>query len=104
MAITAPGGMLGELMHAVAQLALSPPGLTAFAATVVTGAALAAVLVLIAGVARLSRATAALPLLRRAVALREKSWRAAYSRQRDPDAAGRARPRAPSAALAAATL
>jgi hypothetical protein len=41
-------------------------------------------------------------MIRRASALREKSWRAAFSRQRDPDAAGRARPRAPSAALAAA--
>ncbi len=30
--------------------------------------------------------------------LRERSWRAAFLRQRDPDAAGRARPRAPSAA------
>lgn len=42
------------------------------------------------------------PLLRRAVALRRKSWGAAFQRQRDPDAAGRARPRAPTAAPAAA--
>jgi Family of unknown function (DUF6412) len=42
------------------------------------------------------------PLLRRAVALRRKSWGAIFQRQRDPDAAGRARPRAPSAAPAAA--
>jgi hypothetical protein len=41
-------------------------------------------------------------MIRRASALREKSWRAAFLRQRDPDAAGRARPRAPSAAPAAA--
>jgi Family of unknown function (DUF6412) len=41
-------------------------------------------------------------LLRRAVALRRKSWAAIFQRQRDPDAAGRARPRAPSAAPAAA--
>ena len=40
--------------------------------------------------------------IRRASALREKSWGAAFLRQRDPDAAGRARPRAPSAAPAAA--
>jgi len=37
-----------------------------------------------------------------AAALREKSWSAAFQRQRDPDAAGRARPRAPSAVPAAA--
>jgi Family of unknown function (DUF6412) len=45
---------------------------------------------------------AAGPLLRRAVALRRKSWGAAFQRQRDPDAAGHARPRAPSAVPAAA--
>ncbi len=63
---------------------------------------LAAVLALLTSVASLSRTTAALPMIRRASALREKSWRAAFFRQRDPDAAGRSRPRAPSAALAAA--
>jgi|SRR5215472_15189348 len=42
------------------------------------------------------------PLQRRAIALRRQSWGAAYQRQRNPDAAGRARPRAPSAAPAAA--
>jgi uncharacterized membrane protein len=52
--------------------------------------------------ARLARMAAAAPLISRAAALREKSWRAAYARQRDPDAAGRPRPRAPSAAPAAA--
>ena len=35
-------------------------------------------------------------------ALREKSWRVAFLRLRDPDARGRPRPRAPSAAPAAA--
>jgi hypothetical protein len=53
-------------------------------------------------VASLSRTTAALPMIRRASALREKSWGAAFLRQSDPDAAGRSRPRAPSAAPAAA--
>jgi len=47
-------------------------------------------------------ATAVLPVLRRVAALREKSWRVAFLRQRDPDARGRSRPRAPSAARAAA--
>jgi len=37
-----------------------------------------------------------------AVALRRKSWGAVYQRQRNPDSPGRARPRAPSAAPAAA--
>ena len=58
-------------------------------------------LALLTSVAGASRATAALPMIRRASALREKSWRAAFLRQRDPDAAGRSRPRAPSAAQAA---
>ncbi len=47
-------------------------------------------------------AAAAIPLGGRAAALREKSWRAGFLPQRDPDAPGRARPRAPSAAPAAA--
>lgn len=79
--------------------ALAAPGLIG---AMLAAAALAAVFVLLSSVARVSRAAAALPLLRRACALREKSWRAAFTRQRDPDAAGRARPRAPSAAPAAA--
>jgi Family of unknown function (DUF6412) len=51
--------------------------------------------------ARIAAAVTARPLVR-AVALREKSWSAAFQRQLDPDAAGRARPRAPSAVPAAA--
>ena len=37
-----------------------------------------------------------------ATALRDRSWRVAFLRQRDPDAAGRPRPRAPGTAPAAA--
>jgi hypothetical protein len=100
-------GALAEMLRAIVQVAhapftLSPAGLTALAATVLAGAAVAAVLVFVASVARVSRTAAALPLLRRAAALLEKSWGAAFGRQRDPDAAGRTRPRAPSAAPAAA--
>jgi hypothetical protein len=84
------------------QLAVSPSGLTALAAAVLAGAVFAAVLAVLTSVGSLSRGTAALPMNRRASALREKSWRAAFLRQRDPDAAGRSRPRAPSAAPAAA--
>ena len=40
--------------------------------------------------------------VRRATALRRKSWAAAFQRQLNPDAAGRARPRAPGAVPAAA--
>jgi hypothetical protein len=105
MAMTALGGLLAVLaglLRDLMQLAASPSGLTAVAAAVLAGAMLAAVLALLTSVAGPSRTTAALPLLRRASALREKSWRAAFLRQRDPDAAGRSRPRAPSAAPAAA--
>jgi Family of unknown function (DUF6412) len=105
MTMTALGGLLATLaglLRDLAQLAVSPSGLTALAAAVLAGAMFAAVLALLTSVAGVSRAAAALPLIRRARALREKSWRAAFLRQRDPDAAGRARPRAPSAAPAAA--
>jgi Family of unknown function (DUF6412) len=101
--------MLAGVLHDLAQLAVSPAslsgssGLTALAATVLAGAMLTAVLALIASVASASGLAATVPLIRRTSALREKSWRAAFLRQRDPDAAGRARPRAPSAAQAAAT-
>ena len=106
MTMTALGGllaMLTGLLRDVAQLAVSPSGLTVLAAAVLGGAMFAAVLALLTSVAGVSRTAAALPLIRRARALREKSWRAAFLRQRDPDAAGRPRPRAPSAAPAAAT-
>ncbi len=74
---------------------------------VVTTAVLAAVLMgLAAGVladsARMVRALTAVPLTGRAAGLREKSRSAAFLRQRDPNAAGRPRPRAPSAVPAAA--
>jgi hypothetical protein len=69
--------------------------------------ALAAVALASAAIVLLTRsgwlaAVTAGPLLRRAIALRRKSWGAAFQRQLDPDAAGRARPRAPSAVPAAA--
>ena len=68
-----------------------------------TVAVLAVVIVgcLAVGASR-SGATATFPVSRRVAALREKSWRAAFLRQRDPDARGRSRPRAPTAAPAAA--
>ena len=52
--------------------------------------------------ASLAGMTVGFPVSRRVTALREKSWRVAFLRQRDPDARGRTRPRAPSAGPAAA--
>jgi hypothetical protein len=51
---------------------------------------------------RIAAVLTARPLTGRATALQRKSWCAAFQRQLNPDAAGRARPRAPSAAQAAA--
>lgn len=82
----------------VAQHVATPSGAVALA-TVVLAAALLAVL---SRAPYLGAAPSAGPLLQRAAALRRKSWGAVFQRQRDPDAPGRARPRAPSAAPAAA--
>jgi hypothetical protein len=95
-------GLLRAVTHLAGALASPSTALTALAAAALAGAMLAAVLALLASVARLSRTAAAVPMIRRTSGMREKSWRAAFLRQRDPDAAGRARPRAPSAAPAAA--
>ena len=95
--------VLTGFLRDLAQLAMTPSLLPALAAAILAGAVCAAVLALLTSVAGVSRTAAALPLIRRARALREKSWRAAFLRQRDPDAAGRTRARAPSAAPAAAT-
>ena len=56
----------------------------------------------VAAAVRVDRAPATVPVVRRVTALRDKSWRVAFLRLRDPDARGRSRPRAPSAAPAAA--
>ena len=77
---------------------LVPSGLLVLAAITLTGMLIA----LLAHSGRVAAAVTAIPQGRRAAALREKSWRAAFLPQRDPDAAGRARPRAPTAAPAAA--
>jgi hypothetical protein len=52
--------------------------------------------------ASLAGATGAIPVRRRVAALARRSWCVAFLPQRDPDARGRSRPRAPSAAPAAA--
>jgi Family of unknown function (DUF6412) len=102
--------MVAWLVSAVAQLisywlpaghaaatAPSASGLMALAAVALTGMLVA----FLAHGARIAAAVTARPLTGRAVALREKAWSAAFQRQLDPDAAGRTRPRAPSAAPAA---
>jgi len=94
---------LADLGREASHLLLAPSGLSALAVTVLAGTVLAGALAaFLASGAGLGRLSAAVPLLRRAAALREKSWRAAFLPQSDPDAAGRPRPRAPSAAPAAA--
>ena len=100
--LTALGGaltLLADLWWATGHLLISPSGP---AVTMLAGAVLVAALACLAGGARLARTATVVPLLSRARALREKSWCAAFLRQRDPDADGRPRPRAPSVAPAAA--
>jgi hypothetical protein len=98
------GGALSALTgHATWQgLALMPDGkpivLVALAAVTLTCLAVG----VLARGARLAAAVTAVPLRSGAAALRERSWRAGFVPQRDPDAPGRARPRAPTAGPAAA--
>jgi len=79
--------------HALAK----PSALVSFAAVVLA----AVIIALVARSGWLGAVTAG-PLPGRVAALRRKSWAAAFQRQRDPDAAGHARPRAPSPGPAAA--
>ncbi len=76
----------------------TPHGLMALAALALAGMALA----FLAHAARIATAVTARPLTGRAAALRTKAWSAVFQRQLNPDAAGHARPRAPSAVPAAA--
>lgn len=94
---------LTSALHGLALPALPlpgpvPSGLLVLAAATLTGMLIA----LLAHSGRVAAAVTAIPQGRRTAALREKSWRAAFLPQRDPDAAGRARPRAPTSAPAAA--
>jgi hypothetical protein len=80
----------------LAQHAATPSGALALAAVALA----AAVIAVLSHAPRPAGALIAGPRL--AVALRRKSWGAVFQRQRNPDTPGRARPRAPSAAPAAA--
>jgi hypothetical protein len=83
-------------------LAGHPPAMPA-SALAIAAVALVATLLAVVAHARLTGSTIpAGPLVRRAVALRRKSWGAVFQRQRDPDAAGGGRHRATSAVPAAA--
>jgi len=94
---------LAVLARETSHVLLAPANLSAVAVTLLAGALLAGALAAcLASGAGLGRVSTAVPLIRRAAALREKAWRAAFLPQCDPDAAGRPRPRAPSAAPAAA--
>ena len=107
-----PGSVLGALgwlwqvaghLLAVLLLADTPQRVAILAVPVVIGAIVAiAVAGSIAVGASVAGAAGPLPVARRVTVLREKSWRVAFLRLRDPDARGRSRPRAPSAATAAA--
>jgi hypothetical protein len=92
--------LLAGALFDITRLPVSPAGLIAL---VMVAAAFVAVAVLAAHAVGAAR-TAALP---RVAMLREKSWRVpgrtGVLRQHDPDSAGHPRPRAPSAAPAAAS-
>ncbi|MCX4575215.1 DUF6412 domain-containing protein [Streptomyces sp. NBC_01571] len=76
---------------------LSAAVAVAFAATTAVGSALAVCAVLAA------RCAPVVPRTRVRTALRDREHRTAFLPQRDPDAAGRSRPRAPGTALPATT-
>jgi hypothetical protein len=89
----------GHLL-AVLMWADTPQRAAVVAVAVLAVAAVAVVGCLAAGAS--PTAAAGFPVTRRVAALRDKSWRVAFLPQRDPGARGRSRPRAPTAAQAAA--
>jgi hypothetical protein len=106
-AATATLGMQGMIVLAAlalwwqlltAQADTRPSAVLSIAAVALAGA----IVMLLAQAARLASALQGGPLLQRTAALRRKSWSAVFQRQLNPDAAGHIRPRAPSAAPAAA--
>jgi len=109
VAVTAATGRSGAfalivgLWQIAGHMLVTPAGVPALAATMLATTVLAGVLVtMLALGGLLTRTALPAPLISRAAALRKKSWSAAFIRQRDPDAAGRSRPRAPSTGPAAA--
>jgi hypothetical protein len=95
---TLGGALLAPWQWLALITAVKPGGLMALAAITLTCLLLA----LLAQGARIAAAVTAAPLTAGAEALREKSWRVGVVPQCDPDAPGRARPRAPTGSPAAA--
>jgi hypothetical protein len=89
------GELAGQLLLADQ---VTPQRLAALAVAVLAAVAAGCVAVAV----RVDHVLAAIPVVRRVTALRDKSWRVAFLRLRDPGARGRPRPRAPAAAPAAA--
>jgi hypothetical protein len=98
LAVIAAAALAARWLPPTAQAYARPSAALAIAAVVLAGAIIA----LLAQAAWLAGALRDGPLLQRAAALRRKSWGAVFQRQLNPDAAGHARPRAPSAVPAAA--
>jgi hypothetical protein len=94
--------LLAVMWPVAGSVLAGPDGFRALSAAVLAAVLTGLIVAILADSARLARAVTSGPLVSRAAGLREKSWCAAFLRQRDPDAAGRPRPRAPSAAPAAA--
>jgi hypothetical protein len=94
--LTALAGLitLGDLAGLLAGDPATPQRLAALAVAVLAVVATGCVAV----AAGVERAPAAVPVIRRVTALRDKSWRVAFLRLRDPGARGRPRPRAPATA------
>lgn len=93
-----PAALLLVLLLQVAVLDTGGlPAAVAFAATAAAGAALAVCALISA------RSVPAVPPTRVRTAIRDREHRTAFLPQRDPDAAGRIRPRAPGPALPATT-
>jgi Family of unknown function (DUF6412) len=102
-AMTPALALLADLWQVTGHLLVAPSALAGLAVAALAVTVLAGALAVgLASGARFGQIAEAVPLISRAAALREKSWRAGFLRQRDPDAAGRPRPRAPSAVPAAA--
>lgn len=93
------GGSLGQL---AALLLIGPSGPAGLAASVMATVLAASVLAAVLVIGSCLGPGGLAPQSGRAAAFRRKSWSAAFIRQRDPDAAGRRRARAPSLTRAAA--
>jgi Family of unknown function (DUF6412) len=97
-ALAAVTAQLAGCWQPASHLLTTPSGLMALAALALTGMVIA----ILVRADRIAAAVTGRPLISRVKALRRKAWCAVYQRQLNPDAAGHARPRAPSAAPAAA--